>query len=234
MGGPAGRVSPEDLETVPTAELLSELKRRHQLLSRTPANVAVLGPPCVGKHTQADALRRAFGVCRISAQELMSASSSDEEAVSTLGTLLQRNECRRGFVLDGFPTTVAQAARLDEELAKQNKSLDAAIFLDAPEDVLVERCQGRLLHEASGRLYHDAHRIPLEKGVDDFTGNPLVRPPFEESKFKAQVERYQKDSKLLRQFFSKRPVMSVRDVDATKTIDQVSAACLEPIGARSE
>ncbi|CAJ1331285.1 unnamed protein product [Effrenium voratum] len=150
----AGRVSPEDLETVPTAELITELKRRHHLLSRKPANLAVFGPPCVGKHTQSDALRRAFGICRISGRELLGSEgtgSLDERALASLAALLERPECRRGFVLDGFPRTLPQASRLQEELAKQNKTLDAAIFLEAPEDVLMERCQGRLVHEASGR-----------------------------------------------------------------------------------
>eukprot|EP00439_Symbiodinium_sp_Y106_P044826 s1792_g5.t1 len=132
------RISPDDLETASTAELISELKRRHHVLNRKPANVAValtLAP----KHEGSS-----------------SSGSSDDRTMSALSELIARPQCRRGFVLDGFPRTVPQASRLSEELAKQDKALDAVLFLDAPEDVLLERCQGR-------RLYHDQHRVPFEK-----------------------------------------------------------------------
>ena len=62
---------------MPTAELLSELKRRHELLNREPKSVALLGPPCAGKRSQADGLRRAFGLCRLSLKDL----GTDAEAV---------------------------------------------------------------------------------------------------------------------------------------------------------
>merc|ERR1719166_932603 len=135
----AGRgLAPEDLETLPTAELLNELKRRHQLLSRPPARVAVLGPPCAGKRTQAEALRRAYGICRVSGSDLLAADgegSPDDRAVSALMTLLSRPQCRRGFVLEGFPTTVAQAKTLQETFERAGKEpLGHAIFLEAPEE----------------------------------------------------------------------------------------------------
>mmetsp|Transcript_48391 Transcript_48391/g.90661 ORF Transcript_48391/g.90661 Transcript_48391/m.90661 type:complete len:236 (+) Transcript_48391:53-760(+) len=231
----AGRVSPDDLESVSTAELVSELKRRHHLLNRRPANVAVIGPPCVGKHSQSDALRRAFGICRISAQDLLgnsSRGSMDESALSTLTELVARPQCRRGFVLDGFPKTVPQASRVQEELTKQGRPLDTVLFLDAAEDVLLERCQGRMIHESSGRLYHDQHRPPFDKDVDDFTGEPLVRPDFQEPKFREELERYQKDASLLRQFFAKAGL--ARDVDANGGFEQVGTSCIETVAEPRE
>mmetsp|Transcript_9402 Transcript_9402/g.22427 ORF Transcript_9402/g.22427 Transcript_9402/m.22427 type:complete len:236 (+) Transcript_9402:39-746(+) len=229
------RISPDDLETASTAELISELKRRHHVLNRKPANVAVVGPPCIGKHTQSDAIRRAFGICRITAQELRGSSSSgssDDRTMSALSELIARPQCRRGFVLDGFPRTVPQASRLSEELAKQDKALDAVLFLDAPEDVLLERCQGRMVHPASGRLYHDQHRVPFEKDVDDFTGEPLNRPEFQESKFKEEVQRYQKDASLLRQYFVRAGIL--RDVDASAGLEQVGTSCIESVSQPKE
>merc|ERR1719188_573527 len=98
------RLAPEDLEGVPTIELLNELKRRQSVLSRPSTRVALLGPPCVGKRTQAEAFRRAFGVCRVSGADLLAAAEegapsapaplSDELAVGTLAKLLDRPQCR--------------------------------------------------------------------------------------------------------------------------------------------
>eukprot|EP00441_Pelagodinium_beii_P031930 CAMPEP_0197626652 /NCGR_PEP_ID=MMETSP1338-20131121/5520_1 /TAXON_ID=43686 ORGANISM="Pelagodinium beii, Strain RCC1491" /NCGR_SAMPLE_ID=MMETSP1338 /ASSEMBLY_ACC=CAM_ASM_000754 /LENGTH=239 /DNA_ID=CAMNT_0043197201 /DNA_START=48 /DNA_END=767 /DNA_ORIENTATION=+ len=220
----AGRpVAPEDLEGVPTIELLTELKRRHHLLGREPAHVAVLGPPCVGKHTQTDGLRRGFGICRITAAELtgpppgssgQASGSVDERAMSNLSKLLDRPQCRRGFVLEGFPFTVPQASRLQEELERRKTPLDAVVFLEAPEDALMERCRGRLFHPASGRLYHDQLKPPIDEGLDDYTGDALLRPPYEEEKFRASWQLFQKDSDLLRQFFSRKGL--VRNVDAAE------------------
>eukprot|EP00440_Ansanella_granifera_P053921 gb/GFBE01058457.1/.p1 GENE.gb/GFBE01058457.1/~~gb/GFBE01058457.1/.p1 ORF type:complete len:235 (+),score=40.64 gb/GFBE01058457.1/:1-705(+) len=228
----AGRVSPEELEGVPTIELINELKRRHHLLNRKPAHVALIGPPCVGKHTQSDALRRAFGVCRISASELLGGSaasggSADERAMGRLGELLDRPQCRRGFVLEGFPATVPQASRLQEELERRGTPLDAAVFLEAPEEALLERCRGRLFHPASGRLYHDQHRPPIDEGLDDYSGDALVRPPHEEDKFRKDYGRFQQDSPMLRQFFEKKGI--VRAVDASGSMEQVGAACVDSV-----
>merc|ERR1719191_1647751 len=97
-------VGPEELGAVPTLDLLNELKRRHNVLSRPPLRAAVLGGPCAGKHTQAEVLRREFGACRVSATELFGGSnaSGDAAALDALEVKLEEPRCRRGFVLDGF------------------------------------------------------------------------------------------------------------------------------------
>mmetsp|Transcript_10688 Transcript_10688/g.26716 ORF Transcript_10688/g.26716 Transcript_10688/m.26716 type:complete len:235 (-) Transcript_10688:29-733(-) len=226
----AGRpVPPEALETVPTAELLNELKRRHHLLGRPPVHMALLGPPCVGKRTQAEALRRAFGICRISGSDLLAAGaaaggSSDEGAISALTDLLDRPQCRRGFVLEGFPTTAMQAKRMQESLERQGKpSLGDVVFLDAEEGALLERCRGRMLHEASGRLYHEQFKPPAEGCVDDFTGEPLTRTSHDQADFQSKCNKFREDVGLLKEFF-KRTGLSTHEVNATAGGDVVSAA----------
>eukprot|EP00406_Dinophysis_acuminata_P065657 CAMPEP_0179271786 /NCGR_PEP_ID=MMETSP0797-20121207/32161_1 /TAXON_ID=47934 /ORGANISM="Dinophysis acuminata, Strain DAEP01" /LENGTH=237 /DNA_ID=CAMNT_0020980161 /DNA_START=56 /DNA_END=769 /DNA_ORIENTATION=+ len=228
-------LAPEELESIPTIELLSELKRRHHLLERQGARVAVLGPPCIGKRTQAEAFRRGFGICRISAADLLKqpeggdqpAGSTDERAVSNLMAMLDQPQCRRGFVLEGFPSTVPQAQRLQEALGERNTALDGAVFLDAPEASLLERCRGRLFHGASGRIYHDKFKPPADDGVDDFTGDALARPPHTEEKFRQDCGTYQEGSGLLREFYKRAGL--TREIDAAGPADDVAKACAEAI-----
>lgn len=233
-------LAPEDLEGVPTIELLNELKRRHHLLSRPRTRVAVLGPPCVGKRTQAEALRRAFGICRISSRDLLgqpnsgdgasSSGSSDERAMANLRTLLDRPQCRRGFVLEGFPFTASQAQRLQETLEERQTPLDAAVLLDAPEESLLERCRGRLLHAPSGRLYHDISKPPLDDGLDDFTGEALQRPEFSTEKFREELARYKADEALLRTFFAQKGLL--REINGAGSAEEIASSCVEQLAKR--
>jgi len=226
-------VAPEELEGVSTHELLNELKRRHSVFSRPPLHAAVLGPPCVGKSTQAEAVRRAFGVCRVTLADLYkedtsgTASGSDERAFKHLEVILDKPQCRRGFVLEGFPQTAAQAQRLQSSL-KRRTPLEHVVVLDAPEEILQERCRGSLVHEASGRHYHDKFKQPFDEGLDDYTGEALVRPPNKEAQLPQNLERYKADADLLHQFYTKTSI--VRNVDATGSIEEVGAAMFAAFG----
>eukprot|EP00927_Polykrikos_kofoidii_P023001 TRINITY_DN21307_c0_g1_i1.p1 TRINITY_DN21307_c0_g1~~TRINITY_DN21307_c0_g1_i1.p1 ORF type:complete len:264 (-),score=43.80 TRINITY_DN21307_c0_g1_i1:81-818(-) len=229
-----GRLAPEDLERVSTAELLGELRRRHEVLSHPPTRVAILGPPCVGKQTQAEALRRGMSICRLSAPELFEGDdtpgSADDRAVGKLVELIDRPQCRRGFVLEGFPQTATQAQKLDEVLAKRNVPLHHAIFLDAPEDQLLARCEGRLLHEASGRVYNEKFRPPVAAGVDDFTGDALTRPPHDVSKFQKNVEEYHSNAKFLKIFYDRAGL--TRNIGAEGAIEDVKSFMFKVVRER--
>eukprot|EP00747_Dinoflagellata_sp_TGD_P179235 gnl/TRDRNA2_/TRDRNA2_29721_c0_seq1.p1 gnl/TRDRNA2_/TRDRNA2_29721_c0~~gnl/TRDRNA2_/TRDRNA2_29721_c0_seq1.p1 ORF type:complete len:250 (+),score=50.90 gnl/TRDRNA2_/TRDRNA2_29721_c0_seq1:42-752(+) len=234
----AGRpMAPEIIEGIPTIELLTELKRRHQVLSRPPTRVAMLGPPCVGRQTQADAFRRAFGVCKISSADLFrppaedATGTKDDQAMAALTTLLKRPQCRRGFVLEGFPSTVVQADRLQKLLEEQKLPLQHAVFLDAPEEALLGRCKGRMVHEASGRRYHDEFKPPHEDGVDDFTGEKLVRPPVEDEKFREKLEKYKHDADLLRTFYDRSGM--TRSVSAAAGTEEVAATVAAAVDGAS-
>merc|ERR1712050_742135 len=102
-----------------------------------------------------------------------------------------------------------------------------AIFLDAPEDTLLERCRGRLVHEPSGRQYHDQFKPPLTDGVDDFTGDALKKPQHDEADFHRSLGKYREDAGLLKEFFKRTEMM--REVDASGGADHVATACSEVV-----
>ena len=77
--------------------------------------------------------------------------------------------------MDGFPRTVPQAVKLDEMLAAKGVSIDAVLNFEVPDEVLVERVEGRWIHPASGRSYHTKFAPPKVEGKDDFTGEPLIK-----------------------------------------------------------
>jgi len=206
-------LGPEELGGVPTLELLNELKRRHNVLSRPPLRAAIVGPPCVGKHTQAELLRKNFGACHISAAELFGGSnaSGDAGALEALEAKLGEPRCRRGFVLEGFPSTVAQGDRLKGLLDKLGRPLDHVVFLDADQDVLGDRCKHRMVHQGSGRRYNMKFAPPQTEGVDDYTGEPLSSPPHNEAEFSSTLEKSNQDTNMLAQWFAKLGIMRAVD-----------------------
>jgi len=152
--------------------------------------IVIMGPPGVGKGTYAQAVASRFRVPHISTGELLrreiAASTElglkakvfvekgvlvpDEIVNEVLCKYLSSEECKLGYVLDGYPRTLTQAAFL-ETVAP----VDVAILLEAPLEVIVERISGRLYCPSCGRVYHARWRPPTVEGVCDACGTPLTR-----------------------------------------------------------
>ena len=97
---------------------------------------------------------------------------TDDIVIGIIKDNLDRRDCKKGFVLDGFPRTMAQANALDEMLREKGTAIDSCVMLDVPDSVLEERITGRWIHKASGRSYHTKFAPPKVAGIDDVTGAP--------------------------------------------------------------
>ena len=142
--------------------------------------ILLLGPPGGGKGTQAKFLIRKLDIPQIStgdmlrehvtkqtslgikAKEYMSSGAlvPDEVILGMMQERLSNQDCKNGYILDGFPRTIPQALGLDELLEKLNQTLDAVIVIDVSDDNIVDRMSGRRVHMSSGRVYHIEYNPP--------------------------------------------------------------------------
>lgn len=92
---------------------------------------------------------------------------SDDVVVGIISEAIQNSECKKGFILDGFPRTVVQAEKLDNLLSSKNVAIDKVISLEIADDLLVKRITGRWTHPSSGRAYNTFFSPPKVPGKDD-------------------------------------------------------------------
>lgn len=181
--------------------------------------IILLGPPGAGKGTQAQTLTKAFDIPQIStgdmlraaikagtplglkAKEVMDAGQlvSDDIILGLVKERIAADDCKNGFLFDGFPRTIPQA----EALVEANIDIDAVVELQVPDEKIVKRMSGRRVHLASGRTYHIVYNPPKVEGKDDVTGEDLViRADDEEATVRSRLDVYHKQTEPLVAFYS--------------------------------
>ncbi len=153
--------------------------------------IILLGAPGAGKGTQAQFLTKTFDIPQISTGDMLRAAIkagtelgklaksfmdegklvTDEIIIGLVKERITQEDCKNGFLLDGFPRTVPQADALKEA----GVAIDAVIEIDVPDSEIVKRMSGRRAHLASGRTYHVVFNPPKIEGKDDLTGEDLVQ-----------------------------------------------------------
>lgn len=211
--------------------------------------IVLLGAPGAGKGTQAQFLMEKFGIPQISTGDMLRAAIkagtelgkqakavmdagqlvSDELIIGLVKERIALDDCKSGFLLDGFPRTIPQADAMKEN----GISVDHVVEFEVPDEVIVERMAGRRVHSGSGRVYHIVYNPPKIEGIDDISGDELsIRADDEEATVRKRLSIYHEQTKPLVNFYQAEAKLgncSYLTVDGTQEVTQVSALLSEKL-----
>jgi adenylate kinase len=201
----------------------------------------LLGPPGAGKGTQAQRLQDEFGLRQLSTGDMLRAAVvSGSELGLKAKAIMERGElvpdalmiglidkrmgepdCAAGFILDGFPRTVAQAEALDRMLADRRTALDHVIEMEVDEGALVARIVGRFTCAKCGTGYHDTFKRPKKDGVCDVCGSTEFtrRKDDNEETVRTRMAAYRSQTAPLLPYYAGRGLL--RKVDGMASMDEV-------------
>ena len=204
--------------------------------------LVLLGPPGAGKGTQAKRLRVRLGVPHIASGDLFRAMRDTPGALAeqvrgymdrgeyvpddvTVRAVLERlcePDAQQGWILDGFPRTVAQAEALEQWLQQRKHSLDRALLISAPTEVLVERISGRIVCSNCGAIYNLKTRPPRVEGICDVCGHTLSRRSDEEPDVvRTRLQIYQRATEPVVAYY--REHSKLLEVDGSRPMGTVEA-----------
>lgn len=212
-----------------------------------------IGPPGCGKGTHAPRVVNVFGVKHLSTGDMLRSAAKtgtplglrakevmdngllvdDDLVAGVVAEAIQSPDCAKGFILDGFPRTVAQAKLLDTMLGELSTEIDAVVNLNIGDELLIRRITGRLIHPPSGRSYNIYFNPPQVEGIDDLTGEPLVkRRDDTEEKLRTRLNAYHTKTVLVMEHYADRAIQIQADKEDINAISQDIIAGLEEVQQR--
>ena len=208
-------------------------------------HILLMGPPGAGKGTQAANLVKEFGIPHISTGDMFRAAVKegtelglqakacmdagklvpDEVTIGIVKERLAKPDCKKGFILDGFPRTVEQADALTGILKELGLSLTAALNITVPAADLIERAVGRRICKSCGATYHVKFNPPQKAGVcDTCAGDLYQRADDSEETMRNRLSVYEAQTKPLIAYYEKAGVY--KEIDGRQPIDDVKAAMI--------
>ncbi len=206
-------------------------------------NIVFLGAPGAGKGTQSEFIIKKYGIVQIStgdmlrtavkagsplgqvAKEFMDNGKlvTDEIIIGLMRERLAQSDCKNGFILDGFPRTLAQAKSLDVMLQEDMKTeITHIISLEVPDEYIVERITGRRTSPITGKIYHVKYNPPAVEGMAEDGKTPLVqRDDDKEETVKKRLEVFHEQADALKSYYKNTGKLFI--VDGTKTPETVFA-----------
>ncbi|MBC5630897.1 adenylate kinase [Clostridium sp. NSJ-6] len=212
--------------------------------------IVLLGPPGAGKGTQAKSISNRYSIPHISTGDIFRKNISegtplgieakgyidkgqlvpDEVTINMVKDRLTWEDCKNGYLLDGFPRTVAQAEALEGFLADRNEKLDTALSIEVPSSFILERMTGRRVCPSCGASYHVKFNPPTKAGVCDVCGSDIVqRKDDTEETVSERLEVYERQTQPLIDFYNNKNLLST--VDGTKAINEVFESICSILGS---
>lgn len=211
--------------------------------------IVMLGAPGAGKGTQAEMLAKKYDIPHVSTGDIFRMNIKngtelgmeakkymdqgllvpDELTVRILLDRVAKEDCTKGYVLDGFPRNIPQANVLDDALSKLGDKIDYAINVDVPDENIIRRMSGRRACLACGATYHIEHVPPKKEGICDKCGQELVlRDDDKPETVKNRLQVYKEQTQPLIDFYGKKGIL--HNVDGTQDMNEVFEAILAILG----
>lgn len=212
--------------------------------------IIMLGAPGAGKGTQAKQIADKYNIPHISTGDIFRANIKegtelgkkaktymdqgllvpDELVVELVADRIQQDDCKNGFVLDGFPRTIPQAEALDAALEKINEKMDYAIDVDVPDENIIRRMSGRRACLSCGATYHIVSIPTKTEGICDRCGsNVVLRDDDQPETVKKRLEVYHEQTQPLIDYYKNQGIL--RTVDGVLPMEDVFGAIVEILGA---
>lgn len=211
--------------------------------------IIMLGAPGAGKGTQAKMIAEKYSVPHVSTGDIFRANIKngtelgmeakkymdqgllvpDELTVKILLDRVAKEDCKNGYVLDGFPRTIPQAEVLEQALNEISDQIDYAINVDVPDENIIRRMSGRRACLTCGATYHIEHIPPKKEGICDVCGKELVlRDDDKPETVKNRLDVYHKQTQPLIDFYQAKGIL--KEVDGTVDMKEVFAAIVAILG----